>query len=110
MTAGDEFKREYLCDDISVSYTLKTDDITKGEKPPMSPYASRKESFSGGFAPLTKTRLTIKRDGSAKEKIDDFVSGKTASVPELEREVLPVSPAADGRTIAYSDVFGGLLQ
>ena len=63
MTAGEEFKREYLCDDISVSYTLKIDDITKGEKPPMSPYASRKESFSGGFAPLTKTRLTIKRDG-----------------------------------------------
>ena len=64
MTAYDEFKREYLCDDISVSYTLKIDDITKGEKPPMSPYASRKESFSGGFAPITKTRLTIKRDGS----------------------------------------------
>ena len=52
----------------------------------------------------------IFRLGIAKEKIDDFVSGKTASVPELEREVLPVLPAADGKTIAYSDIFGGLLQ
>lgn len=52
----------------------------------------------------------IFRLGIAKEKIDDFVCGKTSSVPELEREVLPVSPAADGKTIAYSDIFGGLLQ
>ena len=52
----------------------------------------------------------IFRLGLAKEKIDAFVAGKTDSVPELEREILPISPPGDGKTIAYSDIFGGLLQ
>ena len=28
-----ELKNKYFTDDLSVSYTLKTDDITKGAKP-----------------------------------------------------------------------------
>lgn len=77
MTACEEFKKEYLCDDISVSYTLKTDDITKGEKPAMTPYVPRKEKFTDGYAPLTGTKLTVKRDGegytiSARSESDEL--------------------------------------
>jgi hypothetical protein len=31
--------------DFSVTYTLKSDDITKGEKPDCTPYSSREDSF-----------------------------------------------------------------
>ena len=34
----DRLKSEFFVDDLSVSYTLKTDDITKGAKPQGTPY------------------------------------------------------------------------
>lgn len=48
---------------------------------------------------------TVFKLGLAKEKLDDFIAGKTDSIPELEREVLPIASAADGKSIAFSDVF-----
>ena len=38
-------KNEYFVDDLSVSYTLKTDDITKGANPQVTPYLSSKGGF-----------------------------------------------------------------
>ena len=63
MKAYEELKNKYFIDDFSVSYTLKKDDITKGEKPPMSPYKARKEYFTDGSASFTKTKLSVRRDG-----------------------------------------------
>ena len=80
MSAYEELKNKYFIDDFSVSYTLKSDDITKGEKPPMSPYTARKEYFSDGEASFTQTKLEVRRDGngymisakSRSEKISQF--------------------------------------
>ena len=47
-------KNEYFVDDLSVSYTLKTDDITKGAKPQARPIFPVK-------AASTKTGRTPKR-------------------------------------------------
>ena len=80
MSAYEELKNKYFIDDFSVSYTLKSDDITKGEKPPMSPYTARKEYFSDGEDSFTQTKLEVRRDGngymisakSRSEKISQF--------------------------------------
>ena len=48
--------------DLSVTYTLCTDDITKGSKPDCTPYVSREDGFeySGGDKYLAKkTRSTL---------------------------------------------------
>ena len=49
---------------ISVCYTLKTDDITKGEKPWGTPFIDRTGEFDGGlFNADTQTRLKVERYG-----------------------------------------------
>ena len=53
-------KNEYFVDDLSVSYTLKTDDITKGAKPQGTPYLSRKGGFDeNGANAETESRLSV---------------------------------------------------
>ena len=48
---------------LSVCYTLDTDDITKGKKPPQTPYADRRDALevqgNGWYARDTKTTLTV---------------------------------------------------
>ncbi len=48
---------------LSVCYTLNTDDITKGKKPPQTPYADRRDIFEfygdRWYARDTKTTLTV---------------------------------------------------
>ena len=58
----------FLIGNISVSYTLKTDDITKGVHPGGTPYVSRTGEFDeNGYNADTMSELVIK-------KIDDGVS------------------------------------
>ena len=58
-------KKGILVDDFSVSYTLKTDDITTADKPPMTPYVSRKEYFDeSGYAPETRSILKVWEENS----------------------------------------------
>ena len=48
---------------VSLSYTLKTDDITKGEKPKSTPYASRMGEFGeNGYHRETDSRLTVSKE------------------------------------------------
>ena len=55
--------------DLSVTYTLKTDDITKGEKPDCTPYVSRtdvltkKENFFVGIDTKSELRIESYQDG-----------------------------------------------
>ena len=57
-----ELKNKYFTDDLSVSYTLKTDDITKGAKPQGTPYLSRKGIFDeNGINAETKSRLVVRK-------------------------------------------------
>ncbi len=59
--------KEILNGEISLSYTLKSDDITHGEHPHGTPYVSRKGAFVGGYNAETKSRLTVEEeDGSVK--------------------------------------------
>lgn len=61
-----ELKNKYFTDDLSVSYTLKTDDITKGAKPQGTPYLSRKGIFDeNGINAETKSNWS-----SAKRRTD----------------------------------------
>ena len=57
-------------EEISVCYTLKTDDITKAEKGGSSPYKGRKELFTvvDGAAYATNTQTTLRV-----ENVDDVV-------------------------------------
>lgn len=65
---------------ISVCYTLKTDDITKGKTPSCTPYVDRKDDFINLYAPNTKSTLKISdyKDGiifelrSDAENISEF--------------------------------------
>lgn len=56
-------KNEYFVDDLSVSYTLKTDDITKGAKPQGTPYLSRKGGFdeNGANAETGKPSFRLRK-------------------------------------------------
>lgn len=57
-----ELKNKYCTDDLSVSYTLKTDDITKGAKPQGTPYLSRKGIFDeNGINSETKSKLVVRK-------------------------------------------------
>ena len=57
-----ELKNKYFTDDLSVSYTLKTDDITKGAKPQGTPYLSRKGILDeNGINAETKSRLVVRK-------------------------------------------------
>ena len=55
-------------EEISVCYTLKTDDITKAEKEGSSPYKGRKDPFSvvDGVAYAANTKTTMRV-----ENVDD---------------------------------------
>ncbi|MGN1040223.1 MAG: hypothetical protein ACI4QL_02230, partial [Candidatus Fimimonas sp.] len=65
---------------VSVCYTLKTDDVTKGEKPWGTPFVDRTGDFScdgGYFDAQTQTRLTVENYGkglvfSAQTQSDDL--------------------------------------
>ncbi|MBO4323134.1 MAG: hypothetical protein J5836_00585 [Clostridia bacterium] len=49
-------------DEITISYTLRSDDITKGTKPQGTPYVSRKAYFDKkGYNAETKSRIICKR-------------------------------------------------
>lgn len=55
-----KFAKAFLVDDLSVSYTLKTDDITVADKPQGTPYVSRKGAFDErGYNAETQTSLNI---------------------------------------------------
>ena len=59
-----KFKNAYLVNDLSVTYTLSSDDITKGEKPQGTPYISRKDEFDeNGFAEKTQSRISVRKKG-----------------------------------------------
>ena len=59
-----KLKNAYFIDDLSVSYTLFGDDITRGEKPQGTPYLSRKDKFDeNGFAKKTQSRLSVCKKG-----------------------------------------------
>ena len=56
-----DFKNAVMVDDVCVSYTLKTEDITKQEKVECTPYVSHKEYFDeNGYAKQTKTKLSVR--------------------------------------------------
>lgn len=67
----------------SVTYTLKTDDITTGEKSSFTPYDSRKGDFikdgKTWFNEQTQTRLHIKNDGAG---VKLFMSCESDEVSE----------------------------
>jgi len=51
---------DFFIKKISLSYTLKTDDITKGAKPQGTPYLSREGFFDeNGYNSATKSELTV---------------------------------------------------
>ena len=59
---------EFLTDKITLSYTLKLDDITKGEHPFGTPYVSRKGEFDkDGYNAETQSYITVKEraDGAS---------------------------------------------
>ena len=59
-TAYERLKTKYFTDDLSVSFTYKTDDITKGAKPQGTPYISRKGIFDrDGTNAETESRITV---------------------------------------------------
>ena len=61
--ADNRFLNAVMVDDVCVSYTLKTEDITKQKKVECTPYVSRKEYFyERGYEPKTKTCLTVKEE------------------------------------------------
>lgn len=58
--ADESFDNAVMVDKISVSYTLKSEDITKQQKVECTPYVSHKEYFSeNGKAEKTKTLLSV---------------------------------------------------
>lgn len=67
----------------SVTYTLKTDDITKGEKPAFTPYASRtgefKQKGNNWYNEETKTTLKTKTDGAG---VKLYLTCKSSEVSE----------------------------
>ncbi len=66
--AYEKLKSLYFVGDISVSYTLKSDDITNGAKPQGTPYLSRKGIFDENFINAeTNSRLSVS------EKFGGFV-------------------------------------
>lgn len=66
--AYEKLKSLYFVGDMSVSYTLKSDDITTGAKPQGTPYLSRKGIFDGnGINAETNSRLSVS------EKFGGFV-------------------------------------
>ncbi len=59
-SAYSKLKNQYFIGDFSVSYTLKTDDITKGAKPQGAPYISRKGEFDErGVNAETSSRVKL---------------------------------------------------
>ena len=54
--------KEILKGEISLSYTLKSDDITHGAHPPRTPYVSRKGLFVDGYNAETKSHLAVEED------------------------------------------------
>ena len=59
-SAYNKLKNQYFIGDFSVSYTLKTDDITKGAKPQGAPYISRKGEFDErGVNAETSSRVKL---------------------------------------------------
>ena len=57
--------QKVLKGDISLSYTLKSDDITRGEHPPCTPYVSREGLFSDGYNSETKSHLSIEEENGS---------------------------------------------
>lgn len=58
-----ELHKKYFTADFSVSYTLLSDDITRGEKPQGTPYVSRKGLFDAqGYNAETDSRLTVEAE------------------------------------------------
>ncbi len=61
---SDTIKTDLLLDEPYICYTLLSDDITKGKKPPQTPYVDRQDKlcYSRGkwYAPLTQTTLECK--------------------------------------------------
>lgn len=55
--------KEILKSEISLSYTLKSDDITHGAHPPRTPYVSRKGLFVDGYNAETKSHLAVEKEG-----------------------------------------------
>lgn len=56
-------KKEILNGEITLSYTLKSDDITKGEKPQGTPYLSREGKFDeNGYNEETKSTLKTENE------------------------------------------------
>ena len=71
-------KSGYFVDDLSVSYTLKTDDITHGAKPQGTPYLSRKGSFDeNGVNAETESKLSVS------EKSGGYLVGLKSSSDKL---------------------------
>lgn len=59
-SAYEELINSYFVNDISVTYTLKTDDITVCDKPQGTPYLSRKDEFDDkGYAKKTQSKLSV---------------------------------------------------
>lgn len=57
-----ELTEKYFYGNISVSFTLLSDDITKGEKPQGTPYVSRKSEFDENLKNAeTSSELTVER-------------------------------------------------
>ena len=67
----------------SVTYTLKTDDITKGEKSSFTPYDSKKGEFkqsgNGWYNAETETAMRVKNDGTG---VKLFLTCKSDKVSE----------------------------
>ena len=63
-SAYQQLKNAYFSGDLSVSYTLRSDDITKGEKPQGTPYVSREDKFDeNGFAKETQSCISVCKRG-----------------------------------------------
>ncbi len=73
-----KFVKAFLVDDLSVSYTLKTDDITVADKPQGTPYVSRKGAFDErGYNAETQTSLNITEENGGVAVVNEY------EVPEM---------------------------
>lgn len=81
LSGENDFENAVMVDEVCVSYTLKSDDITKQKKVECTPYVSRKEKFDkNGFAFETKTRISVQ---PVKKGLEFYVETEREDISEF---------------------------
>ena len=79
--ADNSFKNAVMVGDMQISYTLKSEDVTKQERVECTPYVSHKDNFDeNGYAKNTKSRLKVYQNGDG---LNFFVSTLSDELSEF---------------------------